>query len=112
MRFVTRYRPLLLSVFSIVSFAVITTSQTIDAFLTHVFLILSGLFFFLSYGAHRDLHSFPTRRSSDLVISESADLLYHWLVLMAALDIDPAEVYAELARREGTSGHIEKASRK
>lgn len=46
------------------------------------------------------------------VISESADLLYHWLVLMAALDIDPAEVYAELARREGTSGHSEKAGRK
>ena len=46
------------------------------------------------------------------VISESADLLYHWLVLMAALDIDPAEVYAELARREGTSGHTEKAGRK
>ncbi|MAN61183.1 MAG: phosphoribosyl-ATP diphosphatase [Parvibaculum sp.] len=46
------------------------------------------------------------------VVSESADLIYHWLVLMAALDIDPAEVYAELARREGTSGHAEKASRK
>src|SRR5690242_21338753 len=25
------------------------------------------LFFFACYGAHRDLHSFPTRRSSDLV---------------------------------------------
>src|SRR5438445_9288492 len=24
------------------------------------------LFFFYSYGSHRDLHSFPTRRSSDL----------------------------------------------
>src|SRR5437868_11250688 len=24
-------------------------------------------FFFYGYGAHRDLHSFPTRRSSDLV---------------------------------------------
>src|SRR5438093_6705219 len=28
--------------------------------ITHIF------FFFESYGAHRDLHSFPTRRSSDL----------------------------------------------
>lgn len=46
------------------------------------------------------------------VVNESADLIYHWLVLMAALDIDPGEVYAELARREGTSGHAEKASRK
>src|SRR5690349_23247140 len=27
----------------------------------------SHLFFFYSYGAHRDLHSFPTRRSSDLI---------------------------------------------
>src|SRR5690606_41841332 len=26
----------------------------------------SRLFYFLSCGAHRDLHSFPTRRSSDL----------------------------------------------
>src|SRR6266508_5136212 len=25
-----------------------------------------GIFFFYFYGAHRDLHSFPTRRSSDL----------------------------------------------
>jgi len=44
-------------------------------------------------------------------ISESADLLYHWLVLTASLDINPAEVYGELARREGTSGLDEKASR-
>src|SRR5438034_4863630 len=27
---------------------------------------LQGLSFFYSYGIHRDLHSFPTRRSSDL----------------------------------------------
>src|SRR5437660_7173255 len=32
-------------------------------FIHHSFIFL---FFFLSYGAHRDLHSFPTRRSSDL----------------------------------------------
>src|SRR5207249_10335638 len=31
----------------------------------HVFL-LTSLSFFYSYGDHRDLHSFPTRRSSDL----------------------------------------------
>lgn len=47
----------------------------------------------------------------DRVISESADLLYHWLVLLAALDIDPGAVYAELARREGQSGLEEKAER-
>lgn len=44
-------------------------------------------------------------------ISESADLLYHWLVLCASMDIDPRDVYSELARREGTSGHAEKAAR-
>ncbi|HCX67185.1 phosphoribosyl-ATP diphosphatase [Parvibaculum sp.] len=44
-------------------------------------------------------------------LSESADLLYHWLVLIAALDLDPADVYAELERREGRSGLDEKAAR-
>ncbi len=45
------------------------------------------------------------------VVTESADLLYHLLVLWAATDTDPAEVMAELARREGTSGLDEKAAR-
>lgn len=45
------------------------------------------------------------------LISESADLLYHWLVLLAALDVSPTEVYAELARRQGRSGLDEKAAR-
>ncbi|WP_421864157.1 phosphoribosyl-ATP diphosphatase [Parvibaculum sp.] len=44
-------------------------------------------------------------------LSESADLLYHWLVLIAALGLDPADVYAELERREGRSGLDEKAAR-
>lgn len=46
------------------------------------------------------------------VIAESADLLYHLLVVWAAAGVAPAEVYAELARREGVSGIAEKASRK
>src|SRR5688572_31861066 len=29
------------------------------------------LFFFQCYGDHRDLHSFPTRRSSDLALTQS-----------------------------------------
>lgn len=45
------------------------------------------------------------------VISESADLLYHWLVTLAAVNVSPSEVYAELARREGRSGIDEKAAR-
>ena len=46
------------------------------------------------------------------VVAESADLLYHLLVLWAARGIEPDEVWAELERRAGTSGHAEKASRK
>jgi len=45
------------------------------------------------------------------IISESADLLFHLHVLLADAGIDPAEVFAELARREGVSGLAEKASR-
>ena len=47
----------------------------------------------------------------DLVTEESADLLYHLLVLWVANDIRPAEVWAELAKREGISGIEEKRSR-
>ncbi|HTZ81524.1 MAG TPA: phosphoribosyl-ATP diphosphatase [Stellaceae bacterium] len=47
----------------------------------------------------------------DGVVGESADLLYHLLVLWAAMKVRPAEVWAELARREGTSGLAEKAAR-
>lgn len=42
---------------------------------------------------------------------EAADVLYHLLVLMAAADVDPADVSAALTKREGVSGHDEKASR-
>lgn len=38
------------------------------------------------------------------VASESADLLYHLLVLWAEAGVTPEEVWAELAKREGTSG--------
>lgn len=43
--------------------------------------------------------------------SEAADLLFHLLVLCARLEIRFDEVLAELARREGTPGLQEKASR-
>lgn len=45
------------------------------------------------------------------LVGESADLLYHLLVLWADIGVSPAEVAAELARREGTSGLAEKRSR-
>jgi len=44
--------------------------------------------------------------------AESADALYHLLVLWAAAGITPDDVYAALQAREGQSGLAEKASRK
>ncbi len=44
--------------------------------------------------------------------NESADLLYHLLVLWAACGVTPEDVYATLAARESRSGLEEKASRK
>ena len=48
---------------------------------------------------------------SDAVVAESADLLYHLLVLWADCGVEPEEVWKKLAAREGTSGLVEKASR-
>lgn len=45
------------------------------------------------------------------IVSESADLLFHLLVLWAAHGVTPEDVTAELERREGTSGIEEKAKR-
>ena len=45
------------------------------------------------------------------IVAEVADLWFHCLVLLARHELGPAEVLRELARREGTSGHAEKASR-
>jgi phosphoribosyl-ATP pyrophosphohydrolase len=42
---------------------------------------------------------------------ESADVLYHLLVLWAAIGITPEDIYAVLKTREGQSGLEEKASR-
>ncbi len=45
------------------------------------------------------------------VVHEAADLLYHLLVLLADRGLSLTDVEAELARRFGTSGLDEKASR-
>ena len=42
---------------------------------------------------------------------ESADLLYHLLVVWQAAGLDAKAVWDELAQRRGVSGHIEKANR-
>jgi phosphoribosyl-ATP pyrophosphohydrolase len=46
------------------------------------------------------------------LVGESADLLYHLLVLWAEAGISPQDIAAELARREGQSGIAEKRGRK
>jgi phosphoribosyl-ATP pyrophosphohydrolase len=43
--------------------------------------------------------------------SESADLIYHLLVLWADAGVAPSDVWAELAKREGLSGIEEKRAR-
>lgn len=53
-----------------------------------------------------------TAGTSDQVAAESADLLYHLLVLWADAGVKPEEVWAILEKREGTSGLAEKAARK
>jgi phosphoribosyl-ATP pyrophosphohydrolase len=46
------------------------------------------------------------------VAAEMADLWFHCLVLLAHHGLGPDDILAELARREGRSGHDEKASRR
>lgn len=45
------------------------------------------------------------------LVSESADLLYHWLVVLNIAGISLADVMAELENRTSTSGIEEKRSR-
>jgi phosphoribosyl-ATP pyrophosphohydrolase len=45
------------------------------------------------------------------LVAESADVLYHLLVLWVDAGVEPQTVWAELERREGVSGVAEKAAR-
>jgi phosphoribosyl-ATP pyrophosphohydrolase len=47
----------------------------------------------------------------DALTRESADVLYHLLVLWAAAGLSPDDIAAELTRREGVSGIEEKNGR-
>ncbi len=47
----------------------------------------------------------------DGLAAGSADLIYHWLVLLARAGVSLDDVAAKLEAREGTSGLAEKASR-
>lgn len=48
----------------------------------------------------------------DHIIYEVADLWFHSMVLLAQQNLHPDDVLTELERRFGTSGLVEKASRK
>ncbi|MGC9269308.1 phosphoribosyl-ATP diphosphatase [Acidiphilium sp.] len=47
----------------------------------------------------------------DALIAESADVLYHLLVMWVAVGLRPEDVWTELKRREGISGIAEKSAR-
>lgn len=52
-----------------------------------------------------------TQGDKAALAAESADLIYHWLVVLAAAGVSLDEVAARLEARDGTSGLAEKASR-
>lgn len=54
----------------------------------------------------------PDEAGREHFVYEAADLLYHTMVLLAWRGVDIDEVIAELQRREGVSGLVEKANRK
>ena len=45
------------------------------------------------------------------LVSESADLMYHWLVVLGLSGVPLSDVFKELESRTGRSGIAEKASR-
>lgn len=51
------------------------------------------------------------KNDSGELIKESADVLFHLMVMLQSRGVTLAQVEAELARREGTSGIAEKAAR-
>jgi len=53
-----------------------------------------------------------TQGDKAALAGESADLIYHWLVVLAAAGVSLDEVAERLEAREGTSGLAEKASRR
>ncbi|MCX8005897.1 MAG: bifunctional phosphoribosyl-AMP cyclohydrolase/phosphoribosyl-ATP diphosphatase HisIE [Burkholderiaceae bacterium] len=59
-----------------------------------------------------DAAAAPVAQARDKLRNEAADLCFHWLIALAHYGLRPADVLAELARREGMSGLEEKALRK
>jgi phosphoribosyl-ATP pyrophosphohydrolase len=57
-------------------------------------------------------HGGPSPELKAKLVGEVADLWFHSLIALAHYELSPADVIAELERREGTSGIEEKALRK
>ena len=57
-------------------------------------------------------HGGPTAELKAKLVGEVADLWFHSLIALVYYGLTPADVLAELERREGTSGIEEKALRK
>ena len=57
-------------------------------------------------------HGGQTPELSAKLVGEVADLWFHSMIALAHYGLSPADVIAELERREGTSGIEEKALRK
>ena len=63
--------------------------------------------------AAKDLdHAGPSDELHGKFVGEVADLWFHSMIALAHYGLSPADVIAELERREGTSGIEEKALRK
>ncbi|WP_299848385.1 phosphoribosyl-ATP diphosphatase [uncultured Roseovarius sp.] len=52
------------------------------------------------------------RGDREALTNEAADVLFHLLVMLQSRDVALSDVMRELARRQGTSGLVEKAARK
>ncbi len=62
--------------------------------------------------AAKDLEHTDSVEARSRLVAEVADLWFHTMVALAHYGLRPADVVAELERREGTSGIEEKALRK
>ncbi|TGQ38610.1 phosphoribosyl-ATP diphosphatase [Mesorhizobium sp. M00.F.Ca.ET.216.01.1.1] len=51
------------------------------------------------------------RSDKQALVSESADLIYHWLVVLGIAEVSLSDVLKELEGRTGRSGIAEKATR-
>jgi phosphoribosyl-ATP pyrophosphohydrolase len=62
--------------------------------------------------AAKDVDRGASADAARKLVGEVADLWFHTMIALAHYGLKPADVIAELERREGTSGIEEKASRK